>query len=195
MENQAPYHKLLKTYHTPNETIKFPSKRMGDRIVPLGCFYDPGDRYDALIIILNQQILPLLNQLDRAIMLKYQNIEIYYESNVCGNFIKGFTFRELIDKAIYEITGYGDHIFDLVLNITITRDKYNDLDLWGTQTHIYYDEVRWFDKEVEDEFPVWFLSIENETLILEKDLEQEQTKNIINSILDNIEMDYKLSYL
>lgn len=32
------------------------SKQMGDRVVPLGCFYDEGERYDFLILLIAQSV-------------------------------------------------------------------------------------------------------------------------------------------
>lgn len=194
MEEPAPYG-LYRKYHTPSGMINARIKRIGENILPLGCFYDPVEIHHALINTLENQLSEIFEKLDSAIRNTYIGINIHYEGRVYKTPFKGIELWKVLDLSISELQQHSCKEFSLALSINKVRDKPNDVEFWGTLFDIESQEFKWYD-EIEDEnLPVWGLSIANEILYLEHSISEIQINTIVNCVIHDLEEDYKLTYL
>lgn len=193
MEEAAPSG-LFRNYYTPNEMINARSKKTGENIVPLGCFYDPGEAVFALEKTLNDQLSIVFEKLNSKIRETYPEAEIHYEGSVYHVNFKGVKLSELIELTVSEIRRCPWEDFQLTLNIDLVKNLPNDVELWGTQVSIHFAEHHWIDVYADDELPVCGLSVEGEILYLEHAISDRQITNIVDRIIASMENDYRLTY-
>lgn len=155
MEDPAPYNiHLKKFFHNANESGPMKAKRMGDNIVPLGCFNDPGDRLEAFIERINDSVFPLLQQLELSILEGFSNVRVFFS----------------------EIP--------------------NDVILFGTQLIVDIWSEIWNDEAVEEEYPVWYYRINNESEVLETSIRHQLKDRLSKNIMAllNHEYDFEKFY-
>lgn len=177
---EIPFDKIVST---GDGDTSVPFKRYGENIVPVGCFYDEGERYEALMELLLSSVFPLFYKLNERILTLFQckQENISYDFALYNDQPETLSLSRGMRLIIEKLQRYRTDDFNLYLNINCTHDLSDKRQEWGKQIWLAFGDEHWYDEELDVEYPVWFLYIENEKTLLETPFSKKQADAIITS--------------
>lgn len=193
-ETPRHHHKL---FESNNGSIYSAMKMIGENNVPLGCFYDPADRYGAFEKRLNDSIFLALELVEIELQKKFTigTNDIIYEACVSGQWTKNIQLKKVSELVDQYLVKYGDE--DLTLQLIINCKKQinsDDVQIWGTVIDIGYYKDEWYDKMEDENYPVWLISIEGITTTIDDPYTTEELKQIKTSIVNQAKKDFNEYY-
>lgn len=171
-------------------------KKMGENEVPLGCFYDEGDRYEALIKLLDVSIFPLVIRVEASILEEFHLNPSQLQCSIFG-WNKDLQ-ADSIELGVFQIKEilrqFGENNFRFFVNFDCTMEVDGSIQEWGTQLSILYGDEHWLDEDEADEYPVWFIYFNDEKTVLETPFTIEQEEAIITDVTTKMQDYYQETY-
>ena len=161
-----------------------------------GNLEDPGERDQATIRAIREELTPILRHLHSKLRDTSQLLDnqIHYAFFTQRKTLENILLREGIEFFIDQVEAHGSDDFVSHINLNIRRYQKKELQEWGTQISIAIDERHWLTEDETHEFKVWVLSIAGEEIPLETKFSEDQQESIVNSILTEIDRCYQLDY-
>lgn len=195
MDDYPQFHHKL--FESNNGSIYSQMKMIGENNVPIGCFYDPADRFEAFEERLNDSIFLALELAETELQKKFTigTNDIIYEACVSGQWTKNIQLKQISKLVDEYLIKYGDEDFRLQLVLNLKKQiNSDDVQIWGTVIDIGYWKDEWYDKMEDENYPVWLISIEGITTTIEDPFTTEELEQIKTSILNQTKKDFNEYY-
>jgi len=136
IENPQRRYKLLSTN---SGIIRSQMKMHGESIVPIGCLYDPTERFNALTQRLKDSVFPALEKVEMALLQQFSISDIIYEVCISGSWTRNVSLKQVVDLADKYLRESDRTCFSvqLILNCKKSINE-NDVQIWGTVVDINY---------------------------------------------------------
>jgi len=193
---EAPRHHH-KLFESNNGSIYSEMKMIGENNVPLGCYYDPADRYEAFKKRLADSIFVALELVEMELKRKFKigTNDIIYEACVSGHWTKNIKLKQVNELVDQYLIKYGDEDFTLQLIVNCKNQvNSDDVQIWGTIIDINYWRDEWYDKLTDENYPVWQISIEGTTTTIDDPYTIEEFEIIRTSIINQAKKDFNEYY-
>ncbi len=166
-------------------------KRYGETWVPLGCLHDLGERIDALRLRMSDSIMPLLYRIKDHILNEYplEVNNLRFGASIFGKWFAPISLDTLQEITDSKLGRQGDEDFEIRFWIDCYENNNGALIHWGATISILYGEEPWYDEELETNYPIWFLYIENKFTPIEIPLSDEKMRVIIHKAMRELKMD------
>lgn len=157
-----------------------------------GNLEDPGDRDQAAIQSIRQELPVILKVIHEALIKNYGlfDLHIHYTFFTKWESLENVIPGEGVKFFADQIEAHGSDDFESKINIDIRRYQNKVLQEWGTQITLGIDERYWLTEDQQYEYNVWVFTVEGKEIPLETRFTEEQIEAIIQSILENVQQAY-----
>lgn len=181
-------------FHTEKDSGYYPSKRINNYNVPLGCYYKMENRSVALSNLVLNQLLPLVEMLETGIKTNFDEVFVHYKLEIDNEEIKGGDIYQLMHQFNDYLAKTESVDFKADLTVYCYRNMEDgDVEIWKNTSSIFSFQELWKDKN-ESVFPVYGIGIDKERLSLDAEFTISQKRMTINRVLFQLMTDYDLAY-
>lgn len=161
-----------------------------------GNLEDPGERNQAAIHLIRLELSEVLKAVHEQLIKHYELFDshIHYTFFTRRKTLENVVPVEGIQFFVDQIEAHESDDFEPRINLDIRRYKNKIMQEWGIQIRLGIDDRYWQTEDEMYEFKVWVLSIEAEETPLEIRFSEDQKESIIQTILDQINSNYQLTY-
>jgi len=146
--------------HTPDGEMVVEAKLMGERYVPVGCYFDSGERQKDLQELVQCSVLPIMKDFEHVLLqsIRVPGFRMEYNFYIVLNdlrtksLVDGFRFLQ----TLLSQNDYGENYFLIELHCHAGSSKCS-ID-WEVQVLSTFWKEQWLDEDQEEEFPVWKIS-------------------------------------
>jgi hypothetical protein len=184
----------IEVIHTNYGTKYIQMKPMGENLVPVGCYYDPGERYHVLIQRIRDSIFVGIAVLQNAmseffdISVEDINYEISYRRKKYVNLTMYDLFvciRDYVDNNDAE-----DYDLQIIVNC-IEEISTKNIHLWGTLIDSRCWVEDYYCKKDDENYPVWHYSLGNIFTNLDTPFSIPEYDKLRNKVIQDLVDDYR----
>ena len=147
-----------KLFYTEDGMRSFPTRLNGKNETPMGCYYDEGEVADALKRMLDLDIFPFIDSLERRLLKSLSIQKDALHTTTWVGYEPGFdnaSIRDIQQRCERWLDYNSYYDFQFYMNIEVTAWAQSV----GTQVNIYHDKLKVLNLEETEEFPVHFIGI------------------------------------
>lgn len=187
----------MEKLHSSFDEEYMPMKRMGENLVPIGCYYDPEERRKELIKRIIDSVIVGITLIHAEILKTFhiKTKDITYEITY---YYPGKKHTVTFPHVLWIIEDYAKNIdfaeeFSLEIIINCTERLMSDnINLWGTviNSHCWMED--YYYKKNDENFPVYIYSLGHIFTNIDAPFDDDDYKKLISKVISDIMDDFNI---